>query len=73
VRDVNERTADELHGFYWLADDEIGALGDHWNWLVDIQERPLTPGIAHMTLGGPWLDGWLGGSFDSEWKAAAAR
>ncbi len=73
LRDVNERTADELHGFYWLADDEIGALGTHWNWLVDMQTRPLVPSIAHMTLGGPWIDGWAGGSFDSEWKAAAAR
>ncbi len=71
IRDVNERPGRDLHRFYWLADNEIGALDMRWNWLVDVQPRPPGVGIAHMTLGGPWLDGWQGGSFDEEWKAAA--
>jgi len=70
LRDVNERPGRDLHAFYWLHDNEIGELRPHWNWLVDVQPRPKSLGIAHMTLGGPWLAGWVGGSFDEEWKAA---
>ena len=70
LRDVNDRPGRDLHAFYWLADDEIGELAPRWNWLVDVQERPRGLGIAHMTLGGPWIDGWQGGSFDDEWRAA---
>jgi len=68
LRDVNERPGRDLHAFYWLADGEIGALHGGWNWLVDVQPRPNPLGIAHMTLGGPWLPGWTGGSFDDEWR-----
>ena len=71
LRDVNERPGRDLHAFYWLHDDEIGELGPEWNWLVDVEPRPDNLGIAHMTLGGPWLKGWQGGSFDREWEAAA--
>lgn len=70
LRDVNERPGRDLHRFYWLHDDEIGTLDPEWNWLVDVEPRPEKLGIAHMTLGGPWLEGWKEGSFDEEWKAA---
>jgi hypothetical protein len=73
LRDVNERRGLDLHQFYFLHDDEIGALDPRWNWLVDVQPRPDKIGIAHMTLGGPWLDGWRGGSFDAEWSSEADR
>ncbi len=72
LRDVNERPGRDLHAFYWLADDEIGGLAPQWNWLVDVQDRPKTIGIAHMTLGGPWIHGWPGGSFDDEWRRVRA-
>lgn len=68
IQDVNERPGRDLHAFYWLADSEIGELPAEWNWLVDVQPRPDNVGIAHMTLGGPWLAGWQGGSFDEEWR-----
>ena len=68
LRDVNERPGRDLHAFYWLADSEIGSLNPIWNWLVDVHLQPKNVGIAHMTLGGPWIDGWMGGSFDFEWK-----
>lgn len=70
VRDVNERPGRDLHAFYWLHDDEIGELHPRFNWLVDVKPRPDNLAIAHMTLGGPWLKGWQGGSFDAEWLAA---
>lgn len=73
LRDVNERPGRDLHRFYWLADEEIGGLHPAWNWLVDEQPRPLGVGIAHMTLGGPWIEGWKGGSFDDEWRAVAGQ
>lgn len=70
--DINTRPGRDLHRFYWLNDAEIGALDPRWNWLVDEQPRPENPGIVHMTLGGPWLPGWQGGSYDNEWLAAEA-
>lgn len=67
LHEINARPGRDLHRFYWLADEEIGALDPAWNWLVDEQPRPANLGIAHMTLGGPWIPGWKGGSFDAEW------
>lgn len=73
LHDVNERPGRDLHRFYWLNESEIGTLAPQWNWLVDVEHRPLGLGIAHMTLGGPWLAGWKGGSFDDEWHEARDR
>ena len=70
LHDINTRPGRDLHALYWLADDEIGSLEPAWNWLVDCQPRPENLGIGHLTLGGPWLPGWKGGSFDAEWRAA---
>lgn len=70
--DVNNRPGRDLHRFYWLANSEIGELGPHWNWLVGEQDRPEDLGIAHFTLGGPWIQGWKGAEHDDLWKEAAA-
>ena len=70
LHDINTRPGRDLHRLYWLSDAEIGALAPAWNWLVDEQPRPDKLGIAHMTCGGPWLEGWKGGGFDAEWLAA---
>ena len=72
LRDINERPGRDLHRLYWLHDEEIGDLNPTWNWLVDVHLQPTHAGIAHMTLGGPWIDGWKGGSFDYEWKQVKA-
>lgn len=69
LRDVNERPGRDLHSLYWLDDNEIGTLAPGWNWLVDVEPEPESLHIAHMTLGGPWLPGWKGGSFDERWIA----
>lgn len=71
LRDVNTRTGRDLHRLYWLADQEIGALDAAWNWLVGETPQPLNLGIAHLTLGGPWVSGWRGGPYDSEWLKEA--
>lgn len=67
LQDVNERPGRDLHAFYWLHDDEIGELDCEWNWLVNCQERPLVPRIAHFTQGGPWLEGWTPAVNDEIW------
>lgn len=73
LRDVNERPGRDLHAFYWLHDDEIGALDPCWNVLVGVQEKPLDAAILHYTLGGMWLPGWKGGPHDDIWLAAKER
>lgn len=65
--DVQERRGFYLHQFYWLADNEIGALPAEWNWLVNVEPRPAHPKIAHFTLGGPFTPGWAGAEHDSLW------
>lgn len=71
LRDVNERSGLDLHGFYWLHDSEIGELDPKWNWLVNVQPKPAQVGIAHFTLGGPFTPGWHGAPFDEWWLEAA--
>jgi hypothetical protein len=73
LRDVNERPGRDLHAFYHLHDDEIGALDPCWNVLVGVQEPPPNAGILHYTLGGAWLPGWKGGPLDDVWLAAANK
>lgn len=69
VNVVNQQTGLWLHRLQWASPVDIEGLSPGWNWLVDLQPRPQNLGIAHMTLGGPWLRGWSGGSFDAEWLA----
>lgn len=70
VADVNERPGRDLHQFYWLHDSEIGELPAEWNWLVGVQPKPKFPKIAHLTLGGPWLNGWQPAEHDDLWLNA---
>lgn len=53
LQDVNERPGRDLHGLYWLSDEEIGELPQEFNWLVGVQPKPADPKIAHFTLGTP--------------------
>jgi len=72
LRDINERPGRDLHAFYWLHDSEIGELPGDWNWLVGVQPKPDAPKLAHFTLGGPFLGGWvLGQEHDDIWLDAA--
>lgn len=71
LHDINMRPGRDLHRFYWLADEEIGALRPGWNWLVGEQEKPDPLGIAHFTLGGPFTPGWKPAEHDEIWTKAA--
>jgi lipopolysaccharide biosynthesis glycosyltransferase len=68
--DVNHRSREELHNFYWLHDDEICTLTLAWNWLVNEQPKPDNLGIAHFTNGGPFNEGWPGAPHDDLWLKA---
>jgi hypothetical protein len=70
---INNAPGRDLHRFYWLADDEIGALPGEWNWLVGVQPKPLNPKIAHFTLGGPWLPEWKASDNDELWLDCHSR
>lgn len=71
LRDINERPGRDLHRFYWLHDSEIGHLSPEWNWLVGEQPPPkANAGIAHFTLGGPWIPGWVSKEHDDLWLDA---
>lgn len=73
IYDVNERRGLDLHQFYWLNDNEIGALPAEWNWLVNVEPKPSEPAIAHFTLGGPWLPEWSPQPYDDLWYSFADR
>ena len=51
---INTASADYLHQFKWLPDDQIGELDKTWNWLVGYYHDD-TPKAVHYTDGGPWL------------------
>lgn len=68
VEDVSRRPGRDLHGFCWLHDSEIGDLPSEWNWLVNVQEKPEEPKIAHYTNGGPWIKGWIDSPHDKLWS-----
>jgi lipopolysaccharide biosynthesis glycosyltransferase len=62
----------DLHAFCWLEAHEIGHLNPRWNWLVSEQPRPVAPGIAHYTLGGPWFPKWEPRAADDLWNRECA-
>lgn len=64
---VNSYPGALLHRFSWLRDEEIGELTPECNWLVNVQDKPETPLIAHFTLGGPWIEGWQVQPHDELW------
>jgi lipopolysaccharide biosynthesis glycosyltransferase len=73
LHDVNSRRGLDLHQFYWLHDDELGALPARWNWLVGEQPRPADAALAHFTLGGPFLPDWHPAEHDDIWHAEATQ
>lgn len=70
---LNSLPGRDLHAFSWLHDDEVGELPADWNWLVNVQPRPIAPAIAHFTLGGPWIKGWSPAPNDDIWITESAK
>lgn len=71
---VNTLPGRDLHRFCWLENDEIGALGPEWNYLVGYTKRheSFDPKLVHFTEGGPWLDAYRNVEFADEWRHARA-
>lgn len=68
---LNTAPGRDLHRFCWLDEQWLGELPAAWNWLVGVTARPDTPKLAHFTLGGPWLPGWVPHVYDDLWLAAS--
>lgn len=66
---VSNETGAWLHGFGWLADDQIGALPEAWNWLEGWSADGIAPKIVHFTRGGPWFDDWRDVAYAEAWRA----
>lgn len=64
---VNKDSKDDLHSLRWLADDEIGALPETWNWLCGWSSEELDPDLVHFTRGTPDMVGHEDEPFADEW------
>jgi hypothetical protein len=70
---INRETGSFLHRFSWLADAEIGALPETWNWLEGWSAKPVGhPSVIHYTRGGPWFDKWKDVDYADLWLREAA-
>lgn len=72
---VNRETGAYLHRFQWLADAEIGALPETWNWLEGWSAKPAsgTPSVIHYTRGGPWFEKWRQVDYADLWLTEASQ
>lgn len=70
---VNTWPGRELHGFDWLANEDIGSLPPEWNYLVGVSPQLDDPAIVHYTLGTPDLPGHEDDAFADEWTAIARQ
>lgn len=66
---INRWRGLDLHRFCWLADDQIGALPEVWNWLEGHSNPAVTPKVIHYTRGGPWFEKWAGVAYADRWLA----
>lgn len=75
VERVNSESGAWLHGFNWLADDEIGALDPAWNWLSGYSDASIKPKAVHYTEGGPWFENCrdvpMAAAWHEEWRRMA--
>jgi lipopolysaccharide biosynthesis glycosyltransferase len=74
-REVNHQSGQWLHSFGWLEDHEIGDLPHLWNFLVGVDERPLSgalPNALHWTLGGPWFEEYRDAPYADLWRKERA-
>lgn len=72
---VNNKPGAWLHAFSWLANDEIGALPEEWNYLVGhtVLGHNVLPKIVHYTTGGPWFPDMQDVPYGDLWIAEKRR
>lgn len=62
-----------LHRFHWLAEDLIGELPKHWNWLaIEYDDNPNAR-IIHYTLGTPCFEAYRDCASAEYWHQAYAH
>ena len=74
--DLNHWHKHDLHGFRWLASNEIGFLPEQWNWLEGVspttgRDYSLANGpikAVHFTSGTPDMPGYEHSAFAEEWR-----
>jgi len=66
---INSVPGRDLHRFFWLEDDEIGALPATYNWLEGSSDPSIDPKVIHYTRGGPWFADWQNVDYADEWLA----
>ncbi|MEX0923273.1 MAG: glycosyltransferase [Rhodovibrionaceae bacterium] len=71
---ANGESGKFLHRMQWLADEEIGALPEAWNWLEGWCAKPAEgpPKAIHYTRGGPWFEQWQAVDYADLWFAERA-
>jgi hypothetical protein len=67
---VNRENGAYLHRMQWVAEGDIGALPEEWNWLEGWNKRPAqgTPKAVHFTRGGPWFEAWQNVDYGNLWR-----
>lgn len=68
IENVNISTGRFLHGFGWLADDQIGELPEEWNWLEGHSNLSIAPKAVHFTRGTPDMAGYEDVPYADEWR-----
>jgi hypothetical protein len=68
---VNRESGAYLHRMQWVADADIGALPEEWNWLEGWNKKPPqgAPKAVHFTRGGPWFKEWQHVEYGELWRA----
>ena len=67
---VNTLPGRDLHRLCWLSDDQIGELGQEWNFLVGHSDQAIEPKVVHFTEGCPDMPGYEDVAYASEWRKA---
>lgn len=70
---VNSVPGRDLHAFCWLQDEDIGALGEEWNWIPGHSPSGVDPRCVHFSEGGPWFRGYEHVQFAEEWREELRR
>ncbi len=68
---LNNLAGRDLHAFSWLKDEEIGDLGERWNWLDGHSDPAIDPAAVHFTRGTPDMLGYTGTRYAGEWNRYA--
>ena len=65
---IQKQTGAFLHRFFWIKDEEIGALEKEWNWLAMEYEEKENINLIHYTIGTPCFKEYENTSLSSHWK-----